>query len=837
MQEEEESESLEVEARYYQSVNTLELSAGEQVLLNRASGSRAQKTRSPSIGSEATEDLDEAPRGAKTAAGSAARGRCSANVPVPPEPEDGEGDENFEARAAALRAILPAREKGNGRESQNWKEVEDALLLLLKRHKPRITYKQMHVEYFTGINRTQNSLERRISTLKKERRDKGIPLREQMRLLEQTALSSEQAPDSDGDFATPYLLCLALSHSALGQPDRATTGWRAEPDGRGTFSLVLSCIVTLTLCVWSALHLNVPPRDRSLRRRVLDKAKWVLYGIFAPELVVATAAAQFIVARWLKREIEADAKARALDTGSGSDSKHLSSRSWTTAQCFYAVMGGFAADVSGIDDDDDDTCRRVTVTAEGVRLLSLLGRLPELHASQIEDKSKADWLAKSIVCAQAGWMVVQVVGRALQNLPVSLLELNTCGHVACALVIYLLWWSKPLDVQTPIVLTDADEDLLALMHLCSATSAVNGITNIRCFVHVANEEDERLWRLPSASDADHMPATPDAGEAPSQITTYLSVGSPGSRNPSQFLGFSDLWSESKPAPTARSSNTRQDAPIPAERPVAGNRAFRYTFNLAAPAIAPECLIYYSAAYGPPRQPSLRHSKYCRLVFADAAKPRKPLPPAMLQGASRAADALRAECAARPAYAKYYFTFVREMGHFLGETDYVVAHAGNFPSLHNLGLGQVAIHRDRLRSVLALAAAAYGALHCAGWGGSAAHAHAHARLFPTAAERALWLASALTIAASGGLLWAFFAARQLWPAFDRAVSGATPGIHIARVRAEKRAVIRAKAAAVYVVVGVFALARVFLVAEAFISLRDAPVEVYDTPLWTNFLPHL
>ncbi|KAK3376814.1 hypothetical protein B0T24DRAFT_719095 [Lasiosphaeria ovina] len=836
MQKEEEFESLELEARYYQSGNTLELSAGEQALLSRASGSRAQKTRPPSIGSEATEDLDEAPRGAKTAAGSAARGRHSANVPVPPEPEDDEGDENFEARAAALRAMLPAREKRNGRESQNWMEVEDALLLLLKRHKPRITYKKMHDEFFTNINRTQNSLERRISTLSKERRDKGIPMREQMRLLEQTALSSEQAPDSDTDFATRHLLCLALSHSALGQPGPRTTGWRTEPDGRGTSSLVVSCIVTLTLCVWSALHLNVPPRDRGLRRRALDKAKWVLYGIFAPELVVATAAAQFIVARWLKREIEADAKARALDTGSGSGSgsnpKHLDSHTWTTAQCFYAVMGGFAADVPSI--DDDNTCQRVTITAEGVRLLSLLGRLPELHASQIEDKSKADWLAKSIVCAQAGWMVVQVVGRALQNLPVSLLELNTCGHVACALVIYLLWWSKPLDVQTPIVLTDADEDLLALMHLCSATSAVNGITNIRCFVHVANQEDERLWRLPSASDADHMPATPDAGgEAPSQITTYLSVGSPGSRNPSQFLGFSDLWSESGPSPTARSSSTHQDATTPAEPPGAGNRAFRYTFNLAAPAIAPECLVYYSAAYGPPHQPSLRHSKYCRLVFADAAKPQNPLPPAILQGASRAADALRAVCAARPTYAKYYFTFVREMGHFLGETDYVVAHAGNFPSLHNLGLGQVAIHRDRLRSVLALAAAAYGALHCAGWGGSAAHA----RLFPTAAERALWLASALTIAASGALPWAFFAARQLWPAFDRAVSGATPGIHIARVRAEKRAAIRAKAAAVYVVVGVFALARVFLVVEAFISLRDAPVEVYDTPRWTNFLPHL
>jgi hypothetical protein len=33
------------------------------------------------------------------------------------------------------------------------------------------------------------------------------------------------------------------------------------------------------------------------------------------------------------------------------------------------------------------------------------------------------------------------------------------------------------------------------------------------------------------------------------------------------------------------------------------------------------------------------------------------------------------------------------------------------------------------------------------------------------------------------------------------------------------------------------ARIFLVVEAFISLRDMPVEVYQTPNWTQLIPHL
>ena len=39
-----------------------------------------------------------------------------------------------------------------------------------------------------------------------------------------------------------------------------------------------------------------------------------------------------------------------------------------------------------------------------------------------------------------------------QHYPVSLLELNTLGHAACALLIYLCWWEKPVDIgDNPLV--------------------------------------------------------------------------------------------------------------------------------------------------------------------------------------------------------------------------------------------------------------------------------------------------------------------------------------------------------------------------------------------------
>ena len=41
----------------------------------------------------------------------------------------------------------------------------------------------------------------------------------------------------------------------------ATGGWTGEPDERGTIDLVWSCVVTVLLCTWNALHPNLPGEE------------------------------------------------------------------------------------------------------------------------------------------------------------------------------------------------------------------------------------------------------------------------------------------------------------------------------------------------------------------------------------------------------------------------------------------------------------------------------------------------------------------------------------------------------------------------------------------------
>src|SRR3954466_2590882 len=103
-----------------------------------------------------------------------------------------------------------------------------------------------------------------------------------------------------------FLLALFFMVQHATAEDVETTSWFQAPNFRSTSDLIISCLLTLTICVWSALHLNVPIEGSKLWERNSRRAKWILLGIFAPEFVDATALAQYLTARWLKKEIAAD---------------------------------------------------------------------------------------------------------------------------------------------------------------------------------------------------------------------------------------------------------------------------------------------------------------------------------------------------------------------------------------------------------------------------------------------------------------------------------------------------------------------------------------------------
>ena len=79
-----------------------------------------------------------------------------------------------------------------------------------------------------------------------------------------------------------------------------TITWNPEPSVRGSWSILSTCIITTSLCVWTAVHLNVPAHDQKYWQ-FWRKLYWLGVGLFAPEMVAYTAWYQGVAtARGLK---------------------------------------------------------------------------------------------------------------------------------------------------------------------------------------------------------------------------------------------------------------------------------------------------------------------------------------------------------------------------------------------------------------------------------------------------------------------------------------------------------------------------------------------------------
>ena len=224
---------------------------------------------------------------------------------------------------------------------------------------------------------------------------------------------------------------------------------------------------------------------------------------------------------------------------------------WTTVHGFYGAMGGFAMSTGSSFLPNDWT--RAALTPKG--LLFLLEQAPTLfprtsHAD-IRDKSKADGVKKTVVCMQAIWFGVNVVTRLSQGLPIALLELNAAAHAICTLVIYAMWWDKPLDVEEPTLLgeskIEASDELMAFMWMASRCST-RGLRS--CDLrHRLRDEFDGIWMLGEVHVEDlifgqHRDAGAVGGAVSSDADADLTaVASETHRDPisPQLIDFSLLY--------------------------------------------------------------------------------------------------------------------------------------------------------------------------------------------------------------------------------------------------------------------------------------------------------
>ncbi|GJE84066.1 hypothetical protein PsYK624_001410 [Phanerochaete sordida] len=259
---------------------------------------------------------------------------------------------------------------------------------------------------------------------------------------------------------TPLYLYFTL-HLGQSIDSSPTDGFKAfvpGPKTRGTLNIIWVCASTIFTSVYLSVHVDVPDKPQKLKQ--LDKnagfrkrirrwvkiaqrfltyhpacrrARWMLFNIIAPGLLVLTAVMEVISAN--------DAV------------KYMHSRGqedWNMKLAFFADMGGFQ-----LEDEQN------TVFPDGESFLVWVSEGPSgmLNTGplldEINDRRNANVVLKVFTCLQAVWLAIETIARLAEKKPVSELEITTCTYILCTIVTYACWLHKPYGIEERVVIRNA----------------------------------------------------------------------------------------------------------------------------------------------------------------------------------------------------------------------------------------------------------------------------------------------------------------------------------------------------------------------------------------------
>ncbi|GFG09904.1 hypothetical protein IFM5058_04658 [Aspergillus udagawae] len=214
-----------------------------------------------------------------------------------------------------------------------------------------------------------------------------------------------------------------------------SSGWVNEPDGRGTWSILSTCLLTITLCCWTSVCPNIPAKSDGYWTRLRDKLHLACMGILGPEFLLMLAMGQWSSARKSVKEFSRLNKKR----GKGE---------WTMTHAFYADMGGFLLEGHGVE---------TPFPIDAAQLLLLVEQgyveYPEITRDDIGDRNKSDAFARFIAVSQAVWLLLNCILRGAQGLALTTLELTTISFVIVFFATSFCWFYKPQDITSTTTVT------------------------------------------------------------------------------------------------------------------------------------------------------------------------------------------------------------------------------------------------------------------------------------------------------------------------------------------------------------------------------------------------
>lgn len=137
---------------------------------------------------------------------------------------------------------------------------------------------------------------------------------------------------------------------------------------------------------------------------------------------------------------------------------HNKTQVWTLSHSYYLNMGGIYG-FERVKEYGSSTWEPIYGVIRGdylekMDLQSAAHIFQELRLSEneIKDKSKADWIGRTVAILQIGRLGLDAVNRAVDDRPVTQIELATVAFAIFAIVTYLINWWKPKDISEPTFL-------------------------------------------------------------------------------------------------------------------------------------------------------------------------------------------------------------------------------------------------------------------------------------------------------------------------------------------------------------------------------------------------
>ncbi|KAF8987373.1 hypothetical protein BDQ17DRAFT_1548182 [Cyathus striatus] len=202
---------------------------------------------------------------------------------------------------------------------------------------------------------------------------------------------------------------------------------------RTAIDILWNCASMLFLCTWVAVHQNAPDPKEEDWKILWRRLKTMFWAIVAPELAFTFATRQYMGAKDILKFYK----------GQGYD--------WTMKHAHFLQMGGFymtSKEYSGV------------LCPYKFHEFLVAGKIafPKVTEAEIQDKSKADSLAKILLVMKTLWFVVQCLGRLIKGYALTPLEVTTLAVTVCTFMLSIIWWDKPFDVRQPIMLKNIWEE-------------------------------------------------------------------------------------------------------------------------------------------------------------------------------------------------------------------------------------------------------------------------------------------------------------------------------------------------------------------------------------------